>query len=337
MLLSTAVIAALQDAYPGAQVDYLCQQRTAPALAGHPGLTNTWKLAGKGPGGLGGMAHWAGHLRSQAYDAALVLWSTTAMAWLCRLAGIPRRVGQDSRLSYSWLYTHRVKVRSEHGDTESHWSEIMLDYVRALGVPVGPARVFLHIPPEAEQRAAELVARCSGSGPLVGVHAFKGPPVSLERWPLPLFAEWVRELAAALQARIVLTGSAAEQPAALQILEQSGVERAWCVAGETDVPTLAALARRCDLFVCPDSGPMHVAAAAGAKVLGVYALAEDYPQRWAPLTTRSRILRPQPTGCRHGCRKASCPDFRCYRQVSAHHLLQEARQLLAEQAAHAPP
>lgn len=333
VLLSTAVIDALHRAYPGCQVDFLCQQRTAPALAGHPGLSHTWTLPRKGPGGLTGMTHWVRHLKAQNYDCALVLWSTTAMAWLCRLAGIPQRVGQDSRLSYSFLYTHRVRVRSEHGDVESHWSEILLDYVRALGVSVEGARVSLHVPPEAEQRAADLLTQTAGSGPLVGVHPFKGPPVPLERWPLEVFAEWLRVLAGSLQARIVVTGSPAETDSARHIIELSGVERAWCVAGQTDLATLAALSRRCDLFVCPDSGPMHVAAAAGARVLGVYALEEDYPQRWAPLTKRCRILRPQPTGCRPECRKATCPDFRCYRQVSPHQLAAAARELLEEQPA----
>jgi lipopolysaccharide heptosyltransferase II len=331
VLLSTAVIGALHQAHPGSSVDFLCQQRTAPALEGHPGLRNTWKLPGKAPDGPVAMLDWVRRLRAQDYDCALVLWSTTAMAWLCRLAGIPQRVGQDSRLSYSFLYTHRVRVRSEHGDRETHWSEILLDYVRALGVQVDGARVALHVSAEAEQRAEALLSQAAGSGPLIGVHPFKGPPVPLQRWPLDVFAEWVRVLANSLQARIVVTGSAAEAESARHIVELSGVERVWSVAGQTDLATLAALARRCDVFVCPDSGPMHVAAAAGARVVGVYALEEDFPQRWAPLTKGCRILRPQPTGCRPECRKATCPDFRCYRQVSPHQLAAAARELLEEQ------
>ena len=102
-----------------------------------------------------------------------------------------------------------------------------------------------------------------------------------------------------------------------------------CLAGSTDVPTLGALAAACDLFVCPDSGPMHVAAAAGARVLGVYALEEDFPQRWAPFSPSSQVLRPRPAGCRPGCRKAECPDFRCYASVSEEALLSAARELLS--------
>lgn len=326
VLLSTGVVGALHEAYPKCRVDFLCQKRTAPALAGQPGIDRLWELPGRGPQGLSSMLQWVRRLRAERYDCALVLWSNTAIAWLCWLAGIPRRVGQDSRLSYSFLYTHKVRVRSEHGDTHSHWSDILLDYVRALGVKPGAPRIGLPIPPEAEQRARVLLSECPGNGPLIGVHPFKGPPVQLERWPLDVFAEWVRCLAQG--GRVVVTGSPGEARAAEEIVRRAGSPNVLCVAGRTDLPTLAALSRLCDVFVCPDSGPMHVAAAAGARVVGIYALEEDFPQRWAPLTATCRILRPQPTGCPPGCRKPTCQDFRCYRAVSPHQVQAAVQELL---------
>ena len=326
VLLSTAVVSALAEA--GARVDFLCQQRTAPALLGHAHIDQLFQWPGKGPGGLGPLWQWARRLRGQRYDAALVLWSSTTTAWLTWLAGIPRRVGQDSRLSYSFLYNHKVRVRSEHGDTHSHWSEILLDYVRALGVVPGPARVELALDPAAQGRAEQLLGGLRGGGPLLGLHPFKGPPVALERWPLQVFAGWIKALHEELGAQLVITGSPGEAPWASKIVEMAGMERVINLAGQTDLATLACLAKNCDAFICPDSGPMHVAAAAGARVLGIYALEEDFPQRWAPLSSRARVLRPQPTGCRPGCRKPTCPDFRCYQSVTAQQVVAEVRSLL---------
>lgn len=327
VLLSTGVVAALADTQ--ASVDFLCQARTAPALRGHPQLNQIWEWPDKGPGGLLSLLWWARRLRAENYDAVLVLWSTTSTAWLSFLAGIPCRVGQDSRLTYSFLYTHKVRVRSEHGDTVSHWSDILLDYVRVLGFRPGPARISLAVEAAAEERAEQLLRPLSaGPGPLLGLHPFKGPPVPLERWPLGVFAGWLKALHQQLGARLVVTGSPSEAPYAAQLIEISGLTGVLNLAGETDLPTLAALARRCDAFVCPDSGPMHVAAAAGARVLGIYALEEDFPQRWAPLSPRARTLRPRPTGCPPGCRKPACPDFRCYHQVAPDRLVAEVRALL---------
>ena len=256
------------------------------------------------------------------------MWSNTQVAWLTFLAGIPIRAGQDSRLAYSFLYTHKVSVRSEHGDRDSHWSEILLDFVRILGVEPGPPRVRLEIGQNHRERAAQLLEPLVGQGPLIGFHPFKGPPVPLERWPLPVFAGWLQAIRRDLGARVVVTGSPAEKPYAEQILELAGGDRVINLAGQTDLATLAALAQQVDVFVCPDSGPMHVAAAAGARVLGIYAMEEDFPRRWAPLTPTARVLRPQPTGCPPGCRKPTCRDFRCYRTVTPDRVVAELSALL---------
>ena len=334
VLLATAVVHGLHQRFAGAQIDFLCQSRTAPALQGHTGIRHLWTWPGKGPGGLKAWWDWVVRLRARRYQASLVLWSTTATAWLTWMAGIPHRVGQDSRLSYSFLYNHPVRVRSEHGDTASHWSDILLDYARALpgGTPLTEIRprVSLQVSEEAHQNARVLLAPLADeAGPLLGLHPFKGPPVELSRWPLEVFADWLRQLEAELGARLVITGSPGETPWAEQILALSGT-RALCLAGQTDLATLAALATQCDAFICPDSGPMHVAAAAGARVVGIYAMEEDFPQRWAPLTERCQILRPQPVGCPPGCRKPTCRDYRCYRQVSPQDLVRAVRRLLHE-------
>ncbi|MBX3170523.1 MAG: glycosyltransferase family 9 protein [Candidatus Eremiobacteraeota bacterium] len=328
VLLSTAVVQALGEAYPDSQIDFLCQSRTAAALTGHPLIQERFEWPERRPQSLNSLLQWAMLLRGKNYDASLVLWSNTQVAWLTFLAGIPIRVGQDSRLAYSFLYTHKVRVRSEHGDEHSHWSEILLDFVRALGVDPGPPQIHLEIAQGHRERAAALLEPLAGPGPLIAFHPFKGPPVPLQRWPLTVFADWLRALRHELGARLVVTGSPGEKPYADQIIELAGPEHVLNLAGQTDLATLAALAQQVDVFVCPDSGPMHVAAAAGARVLGIYAMEEDFPRRWAPLSEEARVLRPQPTGCPPGCRKPACLDFRCYRSVPPQRVVEEVAALL---------
>jgi len=138
--------------------------------------------------------------------------------------------------------------------------------------------------------------------------------VGPDRWPTGEFARLALGLQQGLGAQMVLTGAESERrlvaPVAAALADP--IE----LTGKTDLATLAAVTRQCDVFVCPDSGPMHVAAAAGVPVVGIYALEEDFPQRWAPFSDRSRIVRPADRGCRPGCVKATCPDFRCYGRVS---------------------
>ena len=88
-------------------------------------------------------------------------WATPRTARVPQLAGIPVRVGQARRL-YSFRFTERVVVRSELGDVTSHWSEILLDYARAIGCDTGDRR-YRFVPTRQDEReAAELTRTADG-------------------------------------------------------------------------------------------------------------------------------------------------------------------------------
>ena len=71
-------------------------------------------------------------LRSRGYEACIVTWATPRTARIPLLAKIPVRVGQARRL-YSSRFTNSIVVRSELGDVTSSWSDILLDFARAIG------------------------------------------------------------------------------------------------------------------------------------------------------------------------------------------------------------
>ncbi|MBI3926078.1 MAG: glycosyltransferase family 9 protein [Armatimonadetes bacterium] len=336
VLLSTPVLQALKHAEPQAELHYLCRESTAGVLEGNPDLSRLWRLPGSAPSGGREFLGWVGRLRRERYDAAVVLWSVSRIAWLLWLARIPIRVGEGSRLGYSFTYTHRVRLRTRHGDTTSHWTDVLLDYVRALGIEPPPPRVTYVVPEEARRRAEELLREAPGEGPLVGFHTGKGMELAPGRWPVSVFAEWARALSQELGVRLVLTGSTAERSLVDEVERLSGVA-ALNLAGRTDLPTLAAVAERCQVFCCPDSGPMHVAAAVGTPAVGIYALEEDFPHRWAPFGVPSRVIRPVERNCRPGCLKATCPDFRCYRSVETAAVVRAVRELLASHPQAHPP
>ena len=111
VLLSGPVVDTLSEA--GYQVDFLARSGTAKAIASHPKVNNLLVIDGKDPSGPWEMAQWARLLRQRGYATSLLLWSTSRWAWTLYSARIPIRVGQDSRLLYSFLFTHQVKARSD--------------------------------------------------------------------------------------------------------------------------------------------------------------------------------------------------------------------------------
>ena len=266
VLVSTPVIEALHLNFPQAQIDFLARQSTAAAVRHNPWITDVYTID-KPKLNISEIFAWSRKLREQHYDCALILWSTASLAFTLYLARIPVRVGQDSRFFYSWSYTHRVRIRSEHGDTKSHWSEVMLDFVRSLNIPVQPCQPRFFVTDEAKLKAQELLkelpvghgfsVRLEGRGrdflknlsknlsaqtegsPIVGFHVGKGVDYSKVKWPVEHFACWAKALEEKRQARLVFTGSAQERPTVEAIIAQAQLSSCLNLAGQTDVDTMA--------------------------------------------------------------------------------------------------
>ncbi len=258
------------------------------------------------------------HLRSDRFAAAVVTWATLGTALLPLRARIPVRVGQARRL-YSGLFTERVVVRSERGDRTTHWSQILLDYARALQCDTADAQPLL-VPTAADrQTAAELLRLNEAGDGFALLHPTRGLSAQRNRWPVAGFIELARMLERREPLALLVTGSAADGGVARAIAQASG-PRTRSIAGATTLGTFAALAQRANYVVAMDSGPMHVAAAAGAPTVGIFALQSDEPDRWAPLGARTAVVRAV-YPCPPAHRKETCPDFACVRALDIPQIL----------------
>lgn len=307
----------------GTPVTVLASPYAAPLLEGHPAVARVLR---EDPGASRDEV--AAQLRAHHFTHAIVFWSNSRVAAYVHKAGIPVRVGQSRRL-HSFRYTLRVPVRTETGDTTSHWTDVQMDYVRALGIIPQEEDYRIEIPlrPEDEREADALLAETRIEGPFVALHAARGLSGPFARlgnartlrmtrvnWPVARFAEIGDALYDAFGFPIVLTGG----DTILEIIRDVGAAMRGpnqVIAGRTSVRGLAALYKRAAVVVALDSGPMHIAAAVGAPTVGIFALRSDMPQRWGPLGPRVAIVPPS-YACPRGCRKETCKTFRCYHALA---------------------
>jgi ADP-heptose:LPS heptosyltransferase len=104
-----------------------------------------------------------------------------------------------------------------------------------------------------------------------------------KRWPAASFGELARRLAVAGVKPVVLGHGAEEEAlaAAIRTVEPSAVS----LVGQTSFGDIASLARKARLVVGNDTGPMHVAASAGAPALILFSSDSD-PATSAPRASR---------------------------------------------------
>jgi ADP-heptose:LPS heptosyltransferase len=106
-----------------------------------------------------------------------------------------------------------------------------------------------------------------------------GAGATIKSWPLERFAEIGMQLAYALEARIVVTGSADERPLAQRLCDLLH-EAPLNLAGALTWAEMEALLARATLVVGVDTGPLHLAVAARTPSVALFGPAD--PAQFAP-------------------------------------------------------
>lgn len=279
LVLALPLVQALKDA--GAFVGVWASTYAAPLLERDPRVGAL--LAGAAP-----------DLRAGRFDTALALYARPSTAWALVRAGIPQRLGPSGRW-YSALYTRRLPIRRSRGDR--HESEWNLDYARALGWEGPSPEPRLHPGPRALRQARAWLRRRGpqGKGPLLVLHP--GSKGSALDWPPQRYAALGDLLRRRHGLRLLLTGGPGDE-AAVEACRRELPGAALCV-GALELPAFAALLGQARLMVAGSTGPLHLAAAQGVPVLGLYPPHRPMAAlRWAPRGSPRAVLTPAGLGFR---------------------------------------
>ncbi|MBV9271610.1 MAG: glycosyltransferase family 9 protein [Candidatus Eremiobacteraeota bacterium] len=315
-LLATVVARALRDKYEA--VDALTLSSHRETLMRVPDLNEVLVDEGE-------ERDVAAVLRARAYDAAVVTWATARTARIPQLARIPLRVGQSRRL-YSHRFNRRVAVRSELGDVTSHWTDILLDYARAIGCDTSDTAPVFVPTSDDESAAATLIQRLTDGNAFAILHPANAEATRREvQWPTRAWSSLALALSERAGVRVLISGSDADREIASRIAQDGD---AIAIAGETPIGVFGALARRARVFAGITTGTMHVAAAVGAPTVGVFPFQTDTPERWAPHGPRTAVVRAT-YPCRTGERKETCPDYACIANLDIPRIIASVQQMTA--------
>lgn len=259
-------------------------------------------------------------LRSLRASRAILFPNSFRSAWIAMLAGVPQRWGYAGQ----WRgFLLKPCVPGARRPKSSHHSELYLELLRAMGWSGEGGSVDLAVPEEAKKWALGVLGGKAPDRCLVGIcpGAAYGPA---KRWPLERFADAARSLMRSHGARVILMGNSAERKELAHMAAELGQD-VLNLAGNTDLPRLAAVLAQCDLLLCNDSGPMHLAAALKVPVVAVFGSTD--PTATAPLGPH-RIISLR-LAC-SPCLRRVCPDghYRCLLGVQVGDVVGAARELL---------
>jgi heptosyltransferase II len=268
--------------------------------------------------------------RARRFDLAVLFPNSFAPALSAALARVPVRVGFATQ-GRSALLTHPLPVPAWRGERHEvfYYLEIIAGLERLLR---GSSDVDAERPDaslavdEVRRREARALLReagVDGRRPLVAL--CPGSTNSrAKRWPVEAFAALADMLAGRAGAEVLIIGAREE-------LEVSGEvarlmrSRARVLTGRTSLAQTAALLAVSDLLVSNDTGPAHVAAAVGCRVLVIFGPTNPVTTR--PFSTLAEVVR-KPPECAP-CMLRDCPiDHRCMTAITAEEVFERATRAL---------
>jgi ADP-heptose:LPS heptosyltransferase len=332
IVLSMPIIAALRERYPGAEIDYLCWERYAEALAGDTGLDRVIGL----PARLTAQLRLFFGLRRRRFDIVLDLLSSPRSALITRLVGGRVRIGMDTgRGSYHCVLPRVIEQEGER--VKWYTLESNLELVRLLGIwdaapdAGGWGRDRTHewrhglavgFPAAETERmwAHDYTEKLGVSRPnLVGI--VPGTTYQAKSWPLESFIELTRILTTRMGRTVVVLWGPGEEELATVIVDRvPGTVK----APEMGIARLGALIGELGLLVTLDSGPKHLAVVQGVPTVTLFGPTD--PCIWDPMTELHRPVF-NPPACAP-CRKNSCEPNRCLRDITAEQVAAIAAEVL---------
>ncbi len=315
VVLSTIVLKNLRERFPGTTITFLTEPAGASILQGNPFIDKVlvhdrasmtgWRLIRE--------------VRRQRFDLVIDLFGNPRTALVTRLSGARVRVGFDFR---GRAYAYNVLV-APRGHTV-HNTQFNLDALTALGIPTEDRDLHI-VPSEQDRRSAEKYWEKENLSGKKVIALNGGGGWSSKRWPLGSFAELAERVRTSLDAVPLLIWGPGEEIIVEEILRKMRVKP--LVAPSTTLLELASFLVRCALLVSNDSGPMHIGAAMGIPVLGIFG--PTLPQLQGPYGKNTATVRQESLECL-GCNLTRCPIGNpCMNTLTVDSVYAAAEQLLS--------
>lgn len=244
---------------------------------------------------VSGLPDFIKDLRSHRYEMAVDVQGLLKSALVSYWSGSRRRIGlRSSREGASLFYHELVGPAAIQG----HAVDRYLEVANYLGLADGRPQFNLALNNNSGGKG-------KGQKKLVTISPFAR--WKSKRWPREMFAQVAQMIMENDLAQVIFMGGQEERREMDEIaglMSQPPVD----LVGSTDLKEMARVLSDSDLLLCNDSGPMHLAAAVGCKVVALFG--PTCPERTGPYGDTHQVLR-NCVDCSPCFRRECKSDFSC--------------------------
>ena len=324
VVMTTPSITALKEALPEVSLSYVIEEPYRRLVQGNPHLDRVIIL----PSGQGffDFIRSARRIRKEKYDAVIDFHGGPRASLLTFFSGAKLKAGY--KLKYKrFIYNIRIPRSRKNG--YFHSVENHLNLVKALGIILGEPLPPLFVP-QARKEETEKVERFWAENNLEAAKVIVlhiGAGNEFRDWGAENLTELANMLTRLAGVRIILVGEVKDIEREEEILRKTQ-SPLLSLVGNANLIELREHISRASLFVGPDSGPMHIAAATSTPIVALFG--PTLPANFAPWRAKA-ILIEKELACRP-CKQRRCltEDFRCLRSIKPTEVYEACQKFLGD-------
>ena len=308
------VVRTLQAAWPDTRLTWIIGALEARLVGDLPGVEFITVKKG-----FGSYSRIRRCLKGRRFDVLLHMQVAYRASFLSMFIKAPIRVGFDRARAreLQWLFTN-CRIRPQ---PRRHVLDGFFAFIEALGIEDRKLIWEIPIPAEAD---AFVAGHLAGKQPILVINPCSSQRANnFRNWRPDRYAAVGDYAAQNYGARWVLTGGpASEERALADAIIAAAQTSPLDLVGKTNLKQLMAVLTRADVVVSPDTGPAHMAAAAGKPVIGLYVTSN--PRRSGPYLGREWVVDKYPQALQqtYGLGEAEAPWGKRVRSPDAVDLIQ---------------
>jgi len=320
VLFSTAAIRNIRRNFPRGFIACIVPSRCYPVLKGNPNLDEIIIFDEKDRHkGIFRRFEFIRSLRMKGFDIAFLLHRSFTRALICRLAGIPERVGHYTK-KRSFLLTKKIFPPPRDS---LHRIDYYLDIVERAGLKVEDRYTEFYYSDEDARFVREFLQKNSAGKDDLLVVINPGGNWLSKRWPKEYWAQLSDRLIEDLGAKVVITGGHNDLSLAGQIRERMRF-KPIIACGAFNIKQLGALSKEAGVFITADTGPLHIANSVGAKKI-IALFGPTSPQITGPYPSKNVVILQKDVGCKIPCYEVKCKDNRCMKAITPDDIIRAIR------------
>ncbi|HLC80875.1 MAG TPA: lipopolysaccharide heptosyltransferase II [Candidatus Nanoarchaeia archaeon] len=326
VVMTTPLIKAIRKKFPSAEIDYLIGNWSKKVLEGNPQLnriisfddkivyekniTGVWKLIKE--------------IRTEQFDLAIVLDKSYHWGVLAYLMGIKQRIGFDR---FGEGFAHNLSIFYDGSKYEGDYNLKLVELLGISGEKIADRQMKIPLSEAEEDFATAFFRKNKIKGRTIGIIAGgaknPGQTMDLKRWPLESYISLIRTLSK--DYNVLLLGGPSDKDVSERIGHEIKSANLFDAIGQCGIKESVALMKRCELVVTHDTGPLHMAAATGTKVIALFGPTPAH--RFAPRNAVVLETKTEKCPCYdiHG-NYTACAEPECMKKISVEMVLDKIKE-----------